>query len=635
MKRSSKKVWSGLLATAVAAAVVPLLSAPAAGAAGVPQPGGASVRTPGGAAALDSGTSASTFTLRLPNGASCGGDSANDDYRVQSYMVPASVDPSTLTFNAAGPIPNTLGAGFRQPLYDSNGSGYVDAQTANATSPPGPGPIINIPDFNYGAVFVPGDIPAGAYNLGIACTLGPAGPDQMKEYWNVTKTFSTNGGDGFANVSWSVGAVPAAPTLTAVTPGDGSLAVAFTAGASTPATTGFTVTATPPAGAPVTATGGSSPITVPGLTNGTEYSVTVRATNSVGSGPESNALTGTPNPSRPAVTGLTATPGVGSIDVDWSYAGPSVTGYAVTVDPAEGTTIVDEANTSAQITGLTAGTLYTVTVTPLYATAPAGTPAQVGPVTPNSAQTIQQHLEVTRPVGNLVLTQVCGAFGALPAGTGTTSPGFPSGSLPAVAAAGPGTAPMQSWDEGLASPTEGSNPDGGFAQYPYPTDADGVPSATYPTHCGIDLGKGKLITSGAGAGQFFAASGRLNQVTVVDTRDTDDGWTVNGTMGAFTKPGASFSGNHLGWNPFLTSDTPAFDDDLDPATPDYSQAAAAGAPVEPRSTGANGLAAGRALGTAPQDSGLGIAVFDAWLKLLIPVTAVNGVYEGTLTFTVA
>jgi len=637
MKRTSKRVWSGLLAIATAAAIVPLLGAPVASAAGVPQPGGASVRAAGGAVALSSGNSDTTFTLRLPAGASCGGDSANDGYRVQSYMVPASVDPATLTFNAAGPIPNTLGAGFRQPLYDTAGSPFVDAQTANATTPPGPGPIINIPDFNYGSAFVPGNIPPGAYNLGIACTLGPAGATQMKEFWNVTKTFTTNvATGGTAQVSWGVGAVPGAPTLTGVTPSDTILTAAFTAIASTPATTGFAVTATPTVGAPVTATGAGSPITVTGLTNGTPYSLTVRATNPVGDSVESNALSGTPNPARPAVTGLTATPGTGSLNVDWSYAGPTVSGYSVTIVPNEGSTVVDVPGTSAQITGLTAGTLYTVTVTPTYASSPPGTPASVGPVTPNSDQTLQQHIEVTRPVGALVLTQVCGAFGALDAEA--ASPGFPAGFTAAGAIApAPGAgAPFLNWDDALATGLEGTNPDSAnLPGYPYPADADGLSTAAYPTHCGIDLDKGKFVTSGPGAGQFFAASGRLNEVTVVDTRDTDEGWTVNGTMGTFSKPGSSFSGNHLGWTPKLTSDTPAFDDDLDPGTADYSQAAAAGASVAPRSTGAAGMVAGQALGTAPVNSGLGIAVFNARLKLLIPVTAVNGLYEGTLTFTVA
>jgi hypothetical protein len=623
MKRSTKRVASGMMAAALASSILPLFTASAASAAGTIQPGGATVKAAGGAVNLNSGNSGTTFTLRLPAGAACGGDSANDGYRVQSYMVGAGVDPSTLTFDLAGPIPATVGAGFRQPLFDTTGSPYVNAQTANATTPPGPGPIINIPDFNLGSVFVPGNIPAGAYNVGIACTLGPAGPTQMKEFWNTTMTFTANAGDGFANVDWSVGAVPAAPVLDSVTNGDGTLTANFTAVPSTPASTGFTVTATPTAGAPVTVTGAASPITVPGLTNGTQYSLTVHATNTVGNSAESNALTGTPNPARPAVTGLTATPGAGSLSVNWSYAGPAVTGYEVTSSPEAGTVVVDTVNTSAEITGLTPGTVQTVTVTPLYATAPAGTPATISAAA-NSAAVINQQISVTRPVGALVLTQRCGVFGALDA-EATPEPGWTAG-FPAAAAVGGaiGTAPLT-----------GTGPDAAFGQYPYPVDANEVPNATYPTTCGVELGNGKFVTSGPGSGQFFAASGRLNQVTVVDTRDSNpNGWALNGTMSDFTVDGggASFSGNHFGWTPKMTADSAPFDHDLDPVTPDYDQVVNAGAPVAPRTIG--GLKAGRTLASAVDGSDLGIAVLDARVKVLIPVTARNGHYTGTLAFTV-
>ena len=631
MKRTSKRVWSGLVAVAIAASIVPLLSAPTANAAGVPQPGGATIRTPGGAADLSSGTSASTFTVRLPSGAACGGDSANDGYRVQSYIVPASVDPSTLTFDLSGPIPNTVGAGYRQPLYDTTGTPYVNAQTAAAATPPGPGPIVNIPDFDY-KVFAPGNIPAGAYNVGIACTLGPAGATQMKEFWNVTKTFSANAGDGFANVNWSVGAVPSAPTLASVTAGDAALTANFTPVASTPATTGFTVIATPASGPALTATGAGSPITISGLTNGTAYSVTVRATNSVGDSVQSNAISGTPVlAARPPVQNLTATPGTGSVSLNWDApTGPAPTGYGVIVAPSAGTVVVDTPNTSATVTGLTAGTAYTFTVTPLHTSPFVGTATSTAPVTPFSAQLIQQEISVTRPVGALVLTQRCGVYGALDAEAAST--GFAAG-FPAAAAIGTtGTAPYTNWNDATET---GSAQDSNFGEYPYPVDETNgdLPNPTYPTHCGVNLGIGKLVTSGAGAGQFFAASGRLNQVTVVDTRDSDPlGWTINGTIEDFTVAGggASFNGNHLGWTPKVTDDSDAFDSDLNGSL-DYDQVAIVGGAVAPRTV--PGLKSGRTLGSAVEGSDLGIAVLDARLKLLIPVTARNGRYTATLSFT--
>lgn len=152
--------------------------------------GPAAVRTAGGGADLNAGDSGTVFTLGLPDGAACPGDSANGGYRWQTFMVGASVDPATLTFGSNGPMPPGTNAEFRQPLYDSlGGSPVVNQQTAAADVPNGPGRILNVPDMNY-AVFGAGIIDPGTYNVGIACTLGPAGPDQIRNFWSVQKTFT-------------------------------------------------------------------------------------------------------------------------------------------------------------------------------------------------------------------------------------------------------------------------------------------------------------------------------------------------------------------------------------------------------------------------------------------------------------
>lgn len=84
------------------------------------------------------------------------------------------------------------------------------------------------------------------------------------------------------------GTAPGAPTIGAATAGDGRASVAFTPPTSTGgnAITGYTATSTPGG---ITGSGLTSPITVTGLTNGTSYTFKVKATNSVGTGPESAA----------------------------------------------------------------------------------------------------------------------------------------------------------------------------------------------------------------------------------------------------------------------------------------------------------------------------------------------------------
>ncbi len=89
--------------------------------------------------------------------------------------------------------------------------------------------------------------------------------------------------------SFAVNAIaPGAPTIGSATAGNAQAEVSFTAPTSTggSAITGYTVTSNPGG---VTSTGASSPLTVTGLTNGTAYTFTVRATNSAGTGPASNA----------------------------------------------------------------------------------------------------------------------------------------------------------------------------------------------------------------------------------------------------------------------------------------------------------------------------------------------------------
>lgn len=98
--------------------------------------------------------------------------------------------------------------------------------------------------------------------------------------------------------SFNVSAVvPGAPTMGAATAGNAQASVTFTPPASNGGAgiTGYTVTSNPIGG---TGSGGSSPITVNGLTNGTAYTFTVTATNSVGTG-SSSAASNSVTPAAP------------------------------------------------------------------------------------------------------------------------------------------------------------------------------------------------------------------------------------------------------------------------------------------------------------------------------------------------
>lgn len=96
----------------------------------------------------------------------------------------------------------------------------------------------------------------------------------------------------------STSTVPSAPTGVTAVAGNGMATVSFTAPESDggSAITGYTVTSSPGG---ITATGATSPISINGLNNGTAYSFTVIATNSVGNSLAS-AASATVTPTAPA-----------------------------------------------------------------------------------------------------------------------------------------------------------------------------------------------------------------------------------------------------------------------------------------------------------------------------------------------
>ena len=583
-------------AAALAAASVGLFAASAAALPpGSPSSGLVSV-TPA------TGVATTSITLAPPAGAACQGDSATGGYRWQTFIASASVDAGTLTY-AGGAGPNPVAGAIVSPLVSTGGSVITDQTTSVGTAL-----LTGIPTFDFSA-FPAGSFPSGAYNIGFACTLSNA----TTRFWQAPLTITN--APAFA---YSFGAVPAAPVLNSpLTPGNGTLAGTFTEAVAAPAVTGFTVTAIPTVGATVTTTlaAAATSFTLTGLVNGTSYAVRLFATNTVGNSPISNIVNGTPAvAAQPPVTNLAAAPAPNAAVLTWTPpAGTAtVTGYTIGVSPTVAGapfTIVGAASTFT-VNGLTAGTTYLFTVTATYAAPDTGTPASVSLAPPGNA-IITQDITVNRPVGALVLTQVCGVFGALP--LEPASPGF--GALGALGATGTGFAPTID--------NARTVPDPKFPQYPYPTDASNVPNPTYPTHCALSMGIGSLITSGTEAGKYFAATGRLNEVTIVDTRDADAGWVLSGSMTNFTSGSNSFSGNYLGWSPVRTSDSGV-------TLEGYDQNATGGPTIIPAfSTGL--FTSSQTLGSAAPNVGLGIAVFDARLKLLIPVTANAGNYNATLT----
>jgi hypothetical protein len=248
MNSSKKKAIAGIASIILGATFLPLMfTSPASGA------------TNNGTATLtqSSGTGATNFTINLGGSASCPGD-GNAGYRWQTFMIPAAADiDATLTFGSQGPTP--VGAEFRAPLFDTNGSPVVSELPDIAVAPATTGGISGIPNFNF-QVFAPGDIPNGTYKIGVACTLGVASATQLKSYWSqqITITNDPTNTDN-AQVDWIVSApdqtttTTAAPTTTTTAAPTTTTTVAPTPNDPAPTTT-TTVAPTPNDPAPTTTT---------------------------------------------------------------------------------------------------------------------------------------------------------------------------------------------------------------------------------------------------------------------------------------------------------------------------------------------------------------------------------------------
>jgi len=144
--------------------------------------------------ALLEGGSATEFTLRLPSGASCPGDSANDQWRVQSFVVPAADDPGTLYYGSQGPD----GVG-RYALYLVSTRPYVHMLTQQNDRAGQPGRISVPPPLSFG-VFPPGTLQPGRYRIGIACTY----LRKTAVYWDAEIDLAAAPGDAPAQLTWRV-----------------------------------------------------------------------------------------------------------------------------------------------------------------------------------------------------------------------------------------------------------------------------------------------------------------------------------------------------------------------------------------------------------------------------------------------
>lgn len=435
---------------------------------------------------------------------------------------------------------------------------------------------------------------------------------------------------------------PGAPTSLLATAGDNSAHVTWSA----PANTGngtinhYHVVATPASGPVVTFdTLNATPVADLTLQNFSVYSIAVQTVISELPGtPSAAATVAGVNPLPPAPTGVSGLGGDGKVTVSWTAPVSTSTPTSYEVTAHDGTSALPD---SVQCTGSTTpsylfqplanGTPWQFKVRAYYGSGACTNAALFGPfsgsssgVTPTGFE-IDQLIQVSRPTGALVLTQACDAtYPRLTPGGTTRNPAFSAG------------------DPYPQDPTTGATPNGDVL-YPTPSVVAGTPGAL--GSCSVNLGAAKLITGpdssainpGAGypsvfEGQFFKADGALHQVTVVNARETNEAFVINGKLAAdfVDGTGDTLSGTSLGWQPVVTDKTPDFQTP-GMATP-YHNDTTKGADVLPANTPAGlGLKVAQPLASATH--GLGEAHLDAALHILIPVTTAHGTYTALLQIT--
>ncbi|MBO2554586.1 tandem-95 repeat protein [Shewanella algae] len=271
-----------------------------------------------GPAAYTSGDVHTVAVPTVPGAPIIGTASALDGQAVVNFSAPASDGGSAITSYQVTSSPGGITAsGANSPIGVAgltNGTSYtftVQAINAVGTSSPSAPSNSVVPKANQTISF---NNP-GAQDFGTTPTLAATASSGLTPVFSSsttgvctisasgTLTFVTTGncsidadqpGDSSYNAaptvtqSFTVNAVaPSAPTSVSAVASDASATVSFSAPASTggAAISSYTVTSSPGG---LTANGAGSPLTVSGLSNGTDYSFIVSASNTAGTGPASS-----------------------------------------------------------------------------------------------------------------------------------------------------------------------------------------------------------------------------------------------------------------------------------------------------------------------------------------------------------
>ena len=190
---------------------------------------------------------------------------------------------------------------------------------------------------------------------------------QVSDFKQVLSVFGFLALAGLADAAIGAITVPGAPTIGAATAGNASASIAFAVPNSNGGSTITGYKALCVTGSTTkTGTGTDSPIKVSGLTNGSAYNCSVKASNRAGSSAASNAVSVTPLTVPGAPTIGAATAGNGSASIAFaapkSNGGSTITGYEALC--VTGSTTITGTGTGSpiKVSGLTNGSAHSCKV---------------------------------------------------------------------------------------------------------------------------------------------------------------------------------------------------------------------------------------------------------------------------------
>ena len=201
---------------------------------------------------------------------------------------------------------------------------------------------------------------------------------------------TTGGPGGNGTVIIRFRQAPTAPTSLQAAPQDGAALIAFTPGADgTSAVTNYQYTLDDSTWIAFNPTVTSGPVTIPNLTNGSTYSIKLRAVSAFGNGTPSAAVSVIPGVIPDAPTALTATAGNASASIAFTAGAQGtlpIDNYEYSLDGGASWTALSPAATSSPVAvaGLTNGTTYSIQLRAVSAVGPgvASSAVSVTPVAP-------------------------------------------------------------------------------------------------------------------------------------------------------------------------------------------------------------------------------------------------------------